>query len=173
MELLELQKLRKKQVISLNFFIITFIFTIGTIIYLLEPSRFIVLLLFIIFMLISCVFTWLDIVGKEWRKSEWARKLVAYEKGKLGREWFKLKRSELTTKLFLILLFVLQLFIGNASERFLPTFIGIPYWLLFIIAVILITNISLYFRNRKIDHLSSEELQGFTKREIGREWCWV
>jgi hypothetical protein len=161
----EIKELRKKQFFSINFFSISFFVIAGTIIYQLEPSRLTVLLLLIVFMGASCVFTWGEMEGKEWQRFSWSRKLMAYEKKKLGREWYKSKRSELISKLFVILLFVLQLFIGNAKESFMPAVMGVQYWVSFLLALILLTNVGLYFRNRKIDRLSTEELQGFTKNE--------
>ncbi|WP_026673751.1 hypothetical protein [Alkalihalobacterium bogoriense] len=168
MDSYSIQELRKKQFLSINLYSITVLVTAGALIFLLEPSRLIVLLLLCFFMAISCLFTWREMDGKEWRRSDWARQLVAYEKEKMGKEWFKSKRGELTSKLFLIVLFIFQLSIGNASDPFFPDIIGIEYYVFFLLALIILTNVSLYFRNRKIDRLTTVELQGFTKREYGK-----
>lgn len=86
-----------------------------------------------------------------------ARQLVAYEKEKIGKEWFKSKRGDLTSKLFLIALFIFQLALGNASDPFFPDIIGIEYYGFFLLALIVLTIVSLYFRNRKIDRLTTVE----------------
>lgn len=88
MGFIEIRELRKKQFISINMQSIVFFVSAGTLIWLLEPTRITVLLLMIVFMAVSCLFTWREIGGKEWRKSEWARQLVTYEKEKLGRFLF-------------------------------------------------------------------------------------
>lgn len=168
MDSIQIQELRKKQFVSINLYSITVLVIAGTLIFLLEPSRLMVLSLLCLFMAISCVFTWREMDGKEWRRSDWARQLVAYEKEKIGKEWFRSKRGELTSKLFLIALFIFQLALGNASDPFFPDIIGIEYFVFFILAVIVLTNVSLYFRNHKIDRLTTVELQGFTKREYGK-----
>lgn len=168
MDSIKIQELRKKQFVNINLFSITVLVIAGTLIFLLEPSRLIVLSLLCIFVAISCLCTWSEMDGrKEWRRSDWARQLAAYEKEKLGKEWFRTKRGELTSKLFLIALFIFQLALGNASDPFFPDIIGVEYYVFFLLALIFLTNVSLYFRNRKIDRLTTEELQGFTKREVG------
>lgn len=168
MDSFSIQELRKKQFVSINLYSITFIVVAGVLIYQFELTRLIVLLVLTVIMALSCLFTWLDMDGKEWRRSDWARQLVAYEKEKLGNEWFKSKRSELTSKLFLIVLFTFQLVLGNANDPFMPDFIGVEYSLFILLALIVLTNVSLYFRNQKMDRLTTEELQGFTKREVGK-----
>lgn len=47
------------------------------------------------------------------------------------------------------------------------TFLGLQYWLLLLLGLLLFTNINLFLRNRKVDRLTTEELQGFTKKEYG------
>ena len=48
----------------------------------------------------------------------------------------------------------------------MPTIIRGEFWIFLILGVILLTNVGVYFRNRKLDRLSTEELQGFTKKEV-------
>lgn len=151
MNSIEIKEVRKKQFLSINLFSILFFVIVGSIIYLFEASRLTVFLLLIVFMVISFFFTWREMDGKEWRRSAWARALVVYEKEKLGEEWYKLKRSELTSKLIIIALFVFQLVIGNAREPFMPADIGVQYWISLSLVIILLSNAGLFFRNRKID----------------------
>lgn len=156
----------RKQIISINIYMILFSVIVGSLIVLLEPSRLIVLLCLIVLMGTSCFHTWREMDGKEWRWFLWSRKLVNYEKEKLGSEWFKSKRSELTLKILVILMFAFQLFLGNIREPFSPIEIGVQYWLFLLLGILILTNINLFFRNRKIDQLTTEELQGFTKKEM-------
>lgn len=71
MDSIQIQELRKKQFVSINLFSITVLVIVCALIFLLEPSRLIVLSLLCVFMAISCVFTWLEMDGKEWRRSDW------------------------------------------------------------------------------------------------------
>ncbi|KHF41655.1 hypothetical protein [Halalkalibacter okhensis] len=162
-----IKELRKKQFLTVNLLIIAYFAIIAPVISILDASRLTVLLVFIVFMGISCFHTWRELGGKKSHLFAWTRQLAAYEKEKLGREWVKSKQTELTSKLFLIVLFGFQLLLANPREPFIPLEIGLSIWLLFLLALLLLMNISLYFRNRKIDRLSTNELQGFTKKENG------
>lgn len=163
----ELKELRKKQVLSLNAFIIVFAVTAGAVIILFEVSRLVVLGGLIVYMAISGLYTRLEMDGKDVRLFSWSRKLVNYEKEKLGKEWQKLKQSELTSKIFIVILIAFQLFLGNRHEPFMPANVSLIYWLSLLAGILVLINVSLFFRNRKIDRLTTEELKGFTMREYG------
>lgn len=89
---------------------------------------------------------------------------MIYEKEKLGKEWFKWKRKELKSKIYWIFLFFLLIPLGNANNPFIPNTLGIKFYIFIFIFFITLINTDLFVRNRKIDRLTTAELQGFTKK---------
>ncbi|RXI96184.1 hypothetical protein DS745_20800 [Anaerobacillus alkaliphilus] len=163
----EVRKLRLRQMISTNLYIIVVLSLFTAAIVELQPTRLQALSAVVTFIATICFLNWLEFKGIDLRPFSWAKRLVSYEKEKLGPEWYKHKSSELYSRAILIPLLSLQLLFDNRNEPFLPNGLDPFYWLTLAVAIILVVNLHLFFRNRKIDRLSTAELQGYTKKEFG------
>lgn len=89
--------------------------------------------------------------------------VAIYEKGKLGKEWYKEKKMENIWKLILSGLMFFQSF--NIQNIPNPFFDIEPIFLIFFLVISLaLINVSMLFRIRKIDRSTEKhELKGYTK----------
>ncbi len=164
---IEVRQLRVKQFVSTNLYLIAFLSLFFWSIVTLQPTRLQALATIMIFIAVNCFINLLELKGKEIRPFRWAKKLISYEKEKLGPEWYKYKRSEFYSRAILIPLLSLQLLFDHRHDPFLPNELDVGFWLVVIAVIFLFVNLHLIMRNRKIDRLTTAELQGFTKKEFG------
>ncbi|PAQ13946.1 hypothetical protein CD798_13175 [Bacillaceae bacterium SAOS 7] len=94
------------------------------------------------------------------------RKLMDYEKEKLGSEWSKQYRLHLTLQLLLGIMFLLYTFAYWGTNEEMEFRQHLLSTILIYVCTSIFVNISHFFQVRKIDCSSNRELQGYTSRMI-------
>ncbi|MCP3030111.1 hypothetical protein LF817_02015 [Halobacillus sp. A1] len=120
----------------------------------------------VLFLSLGCLFLLQTIYGYI-KKSSGSpipifKKVEAYEKEKLGKEWDVQKKVDSGINLFLSgFMFFQAFFIMRETTR-----VNIDYQIMAVLYIVflLVVNLSLYFHVKKIDGAESGELQGYTKK---------
>ncbi|MFD1738055.1 hypothetical protein ACFSCX_16085 [Bacillus salitolerans] len=93
-------------------------------------------------------------------------KVNVYEKKKMGPEWFKQRKLNAYTTLFLSGIMFFQAYLNRASTySAFPFELGFIVFIIFILLIVL--NLGMFLHIRKVDkHQSPEEFKGYTQNSI-------
>ncbi|GAE34235.1 hypothetical protein [Halalkalibacter akibai] len=108
---------------------------------------------------IQAICIWFDLSEKKWRPFSWLNDLRSYEKEKLGTEWVKQKRNQLTSMILSVCLYFLVFVLSSALNNNFD--LPFSYWFMIVFAVFLffLNNIQLYLNSRKMDTRTSNIVQ--------------
>ncbi|MFD0680606.1 MULTISPECIES: hypothetical protein [unclassified Paenibacillus] len=166
MDVLRLRKLRTTQFILVNSFILiatilfTFIIHVYSLVVFQRTLGVIILILAV-----------MNIISKTLNYNLFGlfpamRELITYEAKKLGKEFTKVRWTQVSAQLFVALMMLAQSFFMQLP----PTLITIQDMMLFTIPVLLLTiigiNISLVYHVKKIDKGTTESLKGYNSKSI-------
>ncbi|NOU93085.1 hypothetical protein GC093_07535 [Paenibacillus sp. LMG 31456] len=166
MDLLRLRKLRIRQLIIVNSFVLiaTILFTFIIHVYSLSIFQrtlgVIILILAIMNMFSKTMYY--NLFGL----FPAMRELIAYEAQKLGKEFTKVRWTQASAQLFVALMLLAQSFYLKIP----PTLISLQDTMLFTIPVLLLTiisiNIGLVYHVKKIDKGTTDSLKGYNAKSI-------
>ncbi|MCR8632592.1 hypothetical protein [Paenibacillus radicis (ex Xue et al. 2023)] len=166
MDVLRLRKLRTTQFILVNSFILiaTILFTFIIHVYSLavfQRTLGVIILILAVMNIISKTLNY-NLFGL----FPAMRELITYEAKKLGKEFTKVRWTQVSAQLFVALMMLAQSFFMQLP----PTLITIQDMMLFTIPVLLLTiigiNISLVYHVKKIDKGTTESLKGYNSKSI-------
>lgn len=90
--------------------------------------------------------------------------LLEYERNKLGAEWEIMERRNSIGVVILLIIFTLQAMLP--STRLPYNLKNLQFMIAFSVFLIILVNVSHYFRVRKIDLSEAETLKGYADRDL-------
>ncbi|PKR76766.1 hypothetical protein CEY16_13175 [Halalkalibacillus sediminis] len=90
-------------------------------------------------------------------------KVAEYEKEKLGGEWYKERRLGPIMHLFLGCIMFLYYLLNRGSSNLIMD-LDYGFFVPLLTSILILINISLYIRARKVDRSSEDQLKGYTKK---------
>lgn len=91
--------------------------------------------------------------------------LVEYEKEKLGPEWVKMQKQNFIMQIILLVLFLPKAFFPPRTVQFTINE-KLTFYLPLLIILIVGVNIATYFHAKKVDKSNTEELRGYSTKNL-------